>query len=75
MATYLKIDKRQARRLWAEHQSFIIVGCNLQPRFGIEMRPSWQKEFNSFDHMINNFTYYNCDAERGRYPAFYLLED
>ena len=25
-----------------------------------------------FDTMVNSFIYYNCDNERGRYPAYYI---
>ena len=27
-----------------------------------------------FDALINEFEYYNCTSETGRYTAFYLME-
>ena len=26
----------------------------------------------SFENMVNYFTYYNCDNERGKYPIFFV---
>lgn len=68
-----KIDKRQARKLWNEGKQFIIVSCNMQPDWGMAVGKKWDgNENRSFDSLVNEFSYYNCDAERGRYPAFYV---
>ena len=26
----------------------------------------------TFKQMVNDFTYYNCDNERGKYPIFFI---
>jgi len=29
----------------------------------------------TFDHRVNSFEYYNCNAELGYYAAYYIKED
>lgn len=31
-------------------------------------------ELNQFDRLINSFIYYNCNAELGYYPHYFVLE-
>ena len=31
--------------------------------------------YNNFNHIINDFKYYNCNNETGLYCSFYLLEN
>lgn len=71
-----KINKATARKLYKVGKAFWITACNMRPECGLYMQPSWiQSGFGGdFDRMINNFTYYNCDYERGYYPAFYVEE-
>lgn len=28
-----------------------------------------------FDKIVNEFTYYNCDNERGKYPNFFVKKE
>ena len=73
-----RISKNAARKLWESNQNFTMVPCKLSPyRLGalctncdlssedIECR-------RSFDKLVNEFTFYNCNNETGRYPAFYI---
>ncbi len=70
-----KINKTAARKLWNEGKGFIIVSCNLRPEYGLNIKPEWMKQYNSFDIFLNRFCAYNCgDSERGRYPAYYVDE-
>ena len=70
-----KITKSVARKLYAQKKSFIIVPCKCAPTstFAIEMKPGWM--FRNFDVFYNEFYFYNCNPETGRYPAFYVKED
>ena len=71
--TYTRIRKPAARKLFNEGKAFCIVPCNLRPEHGLLInggtydRASWE----DFEKFLNCFTYYNCDNERGRYPAYY----
>ena len=71
-----KITKSTARKLYNEKKSFWMTACNMRPEFGVlvgslsfsyEASGDW-----TFDQLVNSFTYYNCDNERGRYPTYYV---
>lgn len=69
----MRIDKRQARKLFNEHKSFWMSASNMRKECGILFgrTSAWFNQFTSFDALCNNFMYYNCDNERGRYIKFY----
>lgn len=69
-----KINKRIARKLYQEGKSFWIVACNMRPECGCLIGSASFEQLADipFDTMVNNFTYYNCTNETGRYPAFYV---
>ena len=69
-----RINKTTARKLYNEHKDFWITACNMKPECGILIgSASFERMTETpFDTMVNSFTYYNCDNERGRYPAYYI---
>ena len=69
-----RINKTTARKLYNEHKDFWITACNMRPECGILIGSSSFERMTEtpFDVMVNSFTYYNCDNERGRYPAYYI---
>lgn len=69
-----RINKTAARKLYNEKKEFWITACNMRPEYGILIGSvSFEHLTNiRFDTMVNNFAYYNCDNERGRYPAYYI---
>lgn len=69
-----QINKTAARKLYKEGKPFIIVPCNMSPdsMFAIHMKSGWM--WRNFDNFYNEFCYYNCNNETGRYPRFYLEE-
>lgn len=69
-----KINKTQARKLWNAGKEFWMVACNMRYDCGLLIDPTRiATDFNNeFDKLYNAFVYYNCDNERGRYPAFYV---
>ena len=78
---YIKrIDKRIARREFDSGKTVFLLGVNLRPGMmwhpcPIEYDPDEEVDWaNQFDRHNNNFRYYNCDYERGYYPAFYVTE-
>ena len=72
---FTKINKAAACKLYNNKQPFIMVPCNMRPDsvFALEIKPGWM--WRSFDTMYNEFFYYNCNHECGRYIAFYVKED
>lgn len=70
-----KINKTAARNLYNLHRSFIIVPCKCAPTsmFASTIDGRWYRPINrAFDSFVAEFTYYNCNAETGRYCHFYI---
>lgn len=67
-----KINKATARKLWEQGKEFWMCACNMRPECGNLIQPQYHKDFASFNVLYNNFCYYNCNSETGRYPAFYI---
>jgi hypothetical protein len=71
-----KINKKQARELYAQGKSFWIVACNLRPACGILIGScSFERMADiPFDTMVDSYECYNCNNNAGRYAAFYMDE-
>lgn len=71
-----KINKSQARKAWNNGKLFWITACNMRPEYGILIDPMRiAVNFDGdFDKMVNDFIYYNCSNETGRYPAYYIAD-
>lgn len=69
-----RINKTAARKLYDEKKEFWITACNMNAERGILIGSTSFEHMTEtpFDVMVNSFTYYNCDNERGRYPAYYI---
>lgn len=68
-----RINKRIARKLFNEGKTLWITACNMRPEQGLLMNAgTYENELSDFDTFVNSFTYYNCNNETGRYPAFYI---
>lgn len=68
-----RINKRVARKLFNEGKTVWITACNTRPECGLLMNAgTYENELVDFDTFVNSFTYYNCNNETGRYPAFYI---
>ena len=72
---YTRIDKRKARQLYTDGQTVYLLGVNCLIGFMYTPCPVNNEEGRTFDAHINEFEYYNCDYERGYYPAFYSAVD
>ena len=73
---YTRINKTKARNLFNQGIDIMIVPCNVAPDYSnMWIQPYMinnQAGF-SFDQLINNFEYYNCnDNETGLYTAYYI---
>lgn len=72
--TIVQVQKRTARKLFESGETIYIQACNMQP-FGV-----WSTCYDinkdrsdgaTFESIVNNFEYYNCNAETGYYATFY----
>ena len=68
----MKINKAAARKLFEQGERVWIVPCNMRKECGLLLNtPGLESQENNFNNIYNSFCYYNCDHERGYYPAFY----
>lgn len=72
-----RINKATARKLWENNLNFILVPCKCSPA-GLgsldtetDLSSPDFEERRSFDAFVNEFEFYNCNNETGRYAAFY----
>lgn len=73
---YIRINKTKARKLFNKNIGIYIVPCKVACNFSnMWIQPfiiNNQAGF-SFDQLVNNFEYYNCnDNETGLYAAYYV---
>lgn len=72
-----QIDKRQARKLFYSDERIFLHPSNLkfdnpwQTPMPLMRDLTWHKDF---DTVLNDYMYYNCDSERGRYVHFFVAE-
>lgn len=79
---YERVSKQAARRLFNKGFNITIAPCNCFPghSWGIAFTTNcYEYSFGDkgysrtmFDKLTDNFTYYNCNSELGRYPAYYV---
>ena len=71
----VKIRKNTARKLFNNGHELIIIPCKCAPGrvwlTGFKICKN-NLENADFDRLINEFEYYNCNSELGRYTHFYI---
>lgn len=68
-----RVNKTVARRLYNHGMTIYVCAVNVNPNGALGAIPVNNKDgFSSFDGMVNGAEYYNCNAECGRYLAYYL---
>jgi hypothetical protein len=74
-----KVNKTAARRLFNEGKILYLVPCKVYPNFGncfitpYEIQKDRVKDgIVNFDRIVDNFEYYNCNNEVGRYTHYYV---
>ena len=77
-----RINKSEARRRWKNDERFVIVPCKCRPfdflgeleEFAYLVIPEIEKtNHRTFEHFLDSFSYYNCNAVLGIYPSFYVV--
>ena len=79
-ATIVQIAKQRARLLYEQGKTIYLQSCNM--RFNTMWqsacpmsKESCQWEGHTFDSLVNEYTYYNCDRERGKYPNYFVKKE
>lgn len=73
-----QINKTTARKLYNSGESILVHPCNMlfdnvwQSPYNINIKDDIRGAEN-FDGRINDYTYYNCDNYRGKYPCFFII--
>lgn len=73
----IKIRKNTARKLFNSGKELLIMPCKCAPGAAWLMGFTICKnnfEYCDFDSLINEFEYYNCNSECGKYTAYYIKE-
>lgn len=82
--TFKRVNKKTARAAYINGLDVIITPCNLYPfgpwapgyRLNKRSREAFVLDhtglINDFENLLNSFIYYNCNAEAGYYPAYYI---
>ena len=80
---FKKINKAQARKLYNNNVNVYILPCKVYPNYNnawiqpikLNKEECIDKNYeNDFDKIINNFEFYNCNTNLGRYTSFYIYE-
>lgn len=78
--TIVQVSKPKVHRLYNEGKTIYLQSCNM--RFDnmwqsacpiSKSTEQWIDQ--DFDKIVNEFTYYNCDNERGKYPNFFVKKE
>lgn len=70
--TILQVQKRTAKKLFESGETIYIQSNNLHP-LGVWSRcfEVDNKSGGTFETIVNNFEYYNCNGETGLHATFY----
>lgn len=85
---FTRISKAKARKLYDSGEDVFLCAVNMRPNFGAvkATKSEWLEtkvvdgfvtvvpRNDGFECLCNCFSFYNCDKERGYYPAFYVRE-
>lgn len=73
-----QVRKDVAKKAFLAGKTVWVFACNMMPYnlwtspCPIERDIDREKYGYTFDVLVNDFTYYNCDNERGKYPVFFV---
>lgn len=75
---YVRVTKTTARKAYGAGKTVILCPCKLRP--GGPWNPEISVKRNAedpetFDQRVNNFVWYNLNAESGRYPMYFLCAE
>ena len=85
MVSYKRITKPNARKMYNHGCDILLLPCKVS-NTAIQDKSPWIKpvtinilncehEVNKFDRTINDYEYYNCNAELGYYAHYFVSEE
>ena len=73
---FTRISKSAARKIFENGGVLYVCPVKFYPEFSARFNffelNSDKEMWASFDEFMNDFSYYNCYNETGRYPAYYI---
>lgn len=78
-AVVRQINKTTAKKLYDKGITIYMQSCNMrfdnvwQHPYDVSNDMQHTKGY-TFEQICNNYTYYNCDNVRGKYPCFFVLD-
>ena len=76
---YSRISKSKARKLFVNEEKFYIFPCKVSPLnhwgLGMDVECGLWGVGKEFDKFVNEYEYYNCNNELGKYSAFYVKSE
>lgn len=69
---YQKISKARARRLFNEGTTIYLNTNKARMTWAIPIRHTIER---TFDALVNEFSYYNCNGDLGRRVQYFILAD
>lgn len=75
--TVMQINKTAARKRFENGETIYFTPSKMffdnpwQYPVNVQKNDKWFKDY-SFDKICNQYEYYNCDAERGKYIHFFV---
>lgn len=82
---YKKVNKPTARKLYNNGLTIYLLPCKVSDT-ALTSKNSWVSPVeislfacahsaNKFDRTVNEYEYYNCNAELGYYASYYVTEE
>lgn len=73
----IKVNKATARKMYRLGYEIKLLPCKvrLDNAWVSPVAISLETHHDTFDHVVNQYEYYNCNAELGYYSAYYVSED
>jgi len=70
---YKQINKTSANKIYSHGGEIFLLPCNARPGFWVSLMPAKLDvlQDREFDALVNEFEYYNCCNELGRYSVFF----
>lgn len=73
---YRQVQRRTAKKLYNEGKTIYLLPCKCNiGNMWVQLYELSNNDDESWDIVLNYYTYYNCNCELGRYAHFYIKLD
>ena len=72
-----QVSRRTAKKAYDEGKMVFLLSCNMSWGYRWQhpcpiSRDTSYNIGNSFESVVADYIYYNCDSERGKYPNYFI---